>query len=214
MKKTVAFLACILLLCIVPLGAEVIDYTQSTQLIVQKIMDNQGVSTIKQIDPDKVSDAQLERLGDAVMGILIPDEQQHAWMDQMMGGEGSLQLAAKHKWIAYSYLKNDGNLTSAGWGSEMLGSGMMMSGWNNAWYGINGMRGWPLWSGILVFLLVAGIIFLAIVLSIRFFTPGGFSKRGKKASETETPLSILKQRYAKGEITKEEFLEMKETLLK
>lgn len=213
MKKPLVFLACILLLSIASLYAEVGSYMQSAQLIIQKIMDNQGVSTIKQIDPDKVSDAQLERLGDAVMGILIPDEQQHAWMDQMMGGEGSVQLDAKHKWIAYSYLKNDGNLTSIGWGSELMGSGMMMSGWNNGWYGTNDMRGWPIWSGILVLILVAGVVFLGIALSIRIFTPGGYSKRGKRPSEEETPLSILKQRYAKGDITKEEFLEIKETLL-
>lgn len=213
MKKPLVFLACILLLSIASLYAEVGGYMQSAQLIIQKIMDNQGVSTIKQIDPDKVSDAQLERLGDAVMGILIPDEQQHAWMDQMMGGEGSVQLAAKHKWIAYSYLKNDGNLTSIGWGSEIMGSGMMMSGWNNGWYGTNGLRGWPFWSGILVFLLVAGIVVVAIMLSIRLFSPGGFKKGKKKSPETETPLTILKQRYAKGDITKEEFLEIKETLL-
>ena len=52
---------------------------------------------------------------------------------------------------------------------------------------------------------IAWIIFLVWI----FAMPSAFS--GKKR-EKETPLDILKKRYARGEITKEEFEEKKETL--
>jgi putative membrane protein len=60
------------------------------------------------------------------------------------------------------------------------------------------------WGGILI---VIGIIILVIALARR----GGGN--GKGTSPRETALDALKRRYANGEISREEFLEMKRDLL-
>jgi len=50
-------------------------------------------------------------------------------------------------------------------------------------------------------------VILLIYLSIRYLI-----NRSKKVHEEKTALDIVKERYAKGEITKEEFEEIKKTL--
>lgn len=53
-------------------------------------------------------------------------------------------------------------------------------------------------------LLIVGIVLLAVWL---------FRQQGAGAGREESPLEILKKRYAKGEIDKEEFEQMKEDLI-
>ena len=66
---------------------------------------------------------------------------------------------------------------------------------NNSCWGM----GWGMW-----------FIPLLIILAIYFFSKSN-SKRNIEQT-TETPLDILKKRYAKGEITKEQFEEMKNNI--
>jgi putative membrane protein len=81
-----------------------------------------------------------------------------------------------------------------GWG--MMGRGMMF--------------GFPFIGGIGMFLfwllIIAGVVWLIRSLS------RGAGTAGTNATTNESPLEILKRRYAKGEITKEQFNEMKNTL--
>jgi len=74
-------------------------------------------------------------------------------------------------------------------------------------------------SGMWIFPLLMMIIMLIIV--SRIFGPGNFRSpwgqggdkhKGEEASE-ETPMELLKKRYAKGEIGKDEFDQMKKDLL-
>jgi putative membrane protein len=174
--------------------------SRSVQVLMQEIMDVQDVGSIKEIMADTVSKNLLEELGEAVMVLLLPDEQQQALMDFMLGGEGSKELAAKHRWIAYSYLQNGGNLTTTGWNRSGYKTGQTMVG--------------AFWWGIFVFLVVLGILVVLVIVFAKAFKTGGKGGWEKKIPEGQTPLSILKLRYAKGEITKEEFQEMKEILLK
>ena len=59
--------------------------------------------------------------------------------------------------------------------------------------------GWAMW-----------LIPLIIILVIYFLVIN--NSRNKNGQNTETPLEILKKRYAEGEITKEQFEEMKKNI--
>jgi putative membrane protein len=73
-------------------------------------------------------------------------------------------------------------------------------------------------SGMWIFPMIMMIIMLLVVFGI--FGRGGFrppwskgdGRRHSESPGSETPLDILKKRYAKGEITKEEFDQMKKDL--
>ena len=54
-------------------------------------------------------------------------------------------------------------------------------------------------------------ITIVLVIAVIGFGAYSFTKKGN-ISQSETPLDILKKRYAKGEITKEEFEEIKKNL--
>lgn len=77
---------------------------------------------------------------------------------------------------------------------------------NDGW----GMGGWPMMGGMwcpIVWLVVAVALVVLIVLAVKYFTPKGPAGKAEKSS-----LEILKERYAKGEISKAEFEEMKKDL--
>jgi len=171
--------------------------------VLQEIRESQGIGEKEKIDPDKVSDEQLEELGDAVMSVMHPDPREHEWMDNMMGGEGSSTLSAMHKIMGYNYLRDSyGGMMGRGMmGPGMMGRGMMDRGMMDRGIMDFGYGGILMW--ILFLILITVIIYLIIQAT---------KTRGLVASTAETPLEILKKRYAKGEITKQEFEKMKKDL--
>jgi uncharacterized membrane protein len=66
-------------------------------------------------------------------------------------------------------------------------------------------------GGATLVLLLGGLIALAVVLLTRT-SSGREPSGGSTASTSPTPMEILKARYARGEITKEEYTEMREHL--
>jgi len=78
--------------------------------------------------------------------------------------------------------------------------GWMMSGWGMGY----GFFGW------LMMFLFWILIIAAVVLGVRWFVDQG---KLKGSSVEETPLDILKKRYASGEIDKEEFETMRRELM-
>lgn len=91
----------------------------------------------------------------------------------------------------------------------MMGGGMMggmMSGWNWGNWGGNMWWGWLL---MLLFwvLLIGGVVAL-VAWSVRLVRPSGSGVGGRPGEALE----ILKQRYARGEITGEQFEQMKRDL--
>ena len=78
--------------------------------------------------------------------------------------------------------------------------GWMMSGWGMGY----GLFGW------LIMFLFWILIIAAVVLGVRWFIDQG---KLKGSSVEETPLDILKKRYASGEIDKEEFETMRRELM-
>ena len=106
--------------------ADEVDHDRSLEEVTADIRDRLGLSTEEPIDPETVPDDLLVTLGDVVMAQLHPNEREHAWMDQMMGGEGSASLDAAHRWMAYRYLTG-GYAVADGYGYRggMMGGGMM-----------------------------------------------------------------------------------------
>ena len=75
-----------------------------------------------------------------------------------------------------------------------------MRGWEHMmYYGYGGMFMWVLF-----------IVIIAVVLI--YFVVQSAKPKGNLGVSGETPLDILKKRYAKGEITKDEFDRMKKDL--
>lgn len=89
-----------------------------------------------------------------------------------------------------------------GWGMigpGMMGPGMMRGGWGFGFLG-------PIVLLVLGVLIVGGVVWFVQALA----RGGSMSGTGKTGAEA--PLDILKRRYAAGEITKEQFQEMRRTL--
>jgi len=58
------------------------------------------------------------------------------------------------------------------------------------------------------------VVFWALIIFGIAFIVRAFSRRAGQTGAEETSLGILKKRYAKGEISKEEFYRMKDDLMK
>ncbi len=71
-----------------------------------------------------------------------------------------------------------------------------------------GNWGWGMGFGWVFMIVFWALVILGVVYLVQMATRGG------KSIGQETPLDILKKRYAKGEITKEEFERMKDDLMK
>ncbi|AFM24637.1 SHOCT domain-containing protein [Desulfomonile tiedjei] len=84
-----------------------------------------------------------------------------------------------------------------GWMDHMMGWGMWMAPW-----------GW------LLTLLVIGLLIYALAgRGAQGFSDASRESRVGERKDFETPLDIVKKRYAKGEISREDFEQMKKDLL-
>ncbi len=101
-----------------------------------------------------------------------------------------------------------GLIASGGWGRGygwgMTGPGMMGPGMMGGWGGFPFMG--PIFGLVFVCLIIGGVAWFVQSRSREESRPGS----GPTA--TETPLEILKRRYASGEVTKEQFEDMRRTL--
>lgn len=173
------------------------DFTETKQLI------DSGISC------DKLTDEQLEAMGDYYMEQMYPGEA-HEIMDQMMGGEGSENLKQVHIQMAKRLYCNEdvGGMMNMMMGGGMMGNWSDSSSLNNFNNPISMMNfgftpfGW-IFMILFWVLVIAGIIAL-----IKWIT--GQNKTEYRSHKTA--LDILKERYAKGEINKKEFEEKKKEI--
>lgn len=87
-----------------------------------------------------------------------------------------------------------------GWNTPGWGPGMMVYGFGHSWVGY------------LMMILIWGVIILGAVALIRWLIQSG--RGGSQAAPGgSSALEILKARYARGEISKEEFESMKKDIL-
>ena len=190
MKKVLVFIiGLVLLLNISSVLAYEYNLAETKQLI------DSGVGC------DKLTNEQLEAMGDYYMEQMHPGES-HELMDNMMGGEGSESLKRVHINMAKRLYCNENvymgyGMMGSGGMMSMMGRGMM--GGYPASYDYNNYGYW----NIFWILLFATVIFLIVWIIHRF---------GIKKTASETPLNILRKRFAKGEINKKQFEEMKKEM--
>ena len=72
-----------------------------------------------------------------------------------------------------------------------------------------GNYGWGMGFGWFFMIILSIVIILCVVFLVKLFT-----RRQEGKYQNEAPLDILKKRYAKGDITREEFEKMKSDLKK
>jgi len=196
------------------------EHGKSVELILKEIREEQGIELNESINLDKVSPELLEELGEAVMSIMHPDPKQHEWMDTMMGGEGSARLRAMHQTMGYQYLTGEsGPIMGRGIapcrGGALfnrrgkMGHGMMgyPFSYGGRWgFGMMNLRyGGMIVMWVIVIVLIGLVVYL-IVRSQRPKESGGILRSG------ETPIDIIKRRYASGEINREEYERLQKDL--
>lgn len=76
------------------------------------------------------------------------------------------------------------------------------------WHDVEGMGWWMLWGAFMMILFWGGLIAL-VVWAVRSFTGSPRTDTGDGGSRA---LSVAEERYARGEITREEFLQIKSDL--
>jgi putative membrane protein len=75
--------------------------------------------------------------------------------------------------------------------------------------------GWMIFGGLIMLLFWGGLliaVFFIIRAALRSDTRQGPRRNGSPATGSKTPLDILKERYARGEISKAEYEQMREDL--
>lgn len=170
---------------------------------------------LKQVECKNLSDDNYEVLGEYFMGQSIGDSQRHAAMNQMMAGmmgeQGEKQMhIAMGKRLSgcdpsATLPANSQTMMNMMMGGSMMGGGgnsMMGTGWNM-------MDGWDRFGpvGWLLMLLFWALLILSVIALIRYLTLTGRSREGN------SPIDILKERYARGEVDKKEFEARKKDLL-
>ncbi len=169
----------------------------------------------KQATCDSLKADDYELLGEYFMGQSIGNTERHAVMNQMMqnmmGQNGEEQM---HISLGKRSSGCDTNASfPSGYGLPMVwwmmggGGNPMMGygGWNN-W---GNMMGWGGFGFGWIFMIIFWIlIILGVVALVRYF--GGTKQTSM--DRAKTPLDILKERYAKGEIDKKEFEDKKKDL--
>lgn len=145
--------------------------TPELQGALQEIYASQGIAANAKIDCAKVTDTEFEKLGDAYMGLMVPNGSQHEAMDTMMGGEGSESLSQAHINMGRSYLGCWSGYEGSPVGMSMMGyaghgngytSGMMN---NYDWNG-RGTFGYS-WFGTITMVLIWILLGLGIAVLVK-----------------------------------------------
>lgn len=155
----------------------------------------------KQLTCQNLTDDNFDVLGEYFMGQSVGNTERHAVMNQMMknmmGEQAETQM---HISLGKRSSGCDTNASfPSGYGLPMMG--WMMGGGGNLMMGYGGFGfGW-------IFMVVFWVlIILGVVILVRYLFSAKQNEFGK------TPLDILKERYAKGEIDKKEYEEVKKDL--
>ncbi len=207
MKKliagTLSVLLCTLLLSTPTLAKEADDHTAREEaegkIIWQQLQDEEA-------DCADLTDENFGSLGEYYMGLMAGDahESMNDMMISMMGEDGE---EAMHVAMGKRLSGCDPTAaTDAGYGGwiSMMGSGMMS---NN--YSTNSMMNFGAMSGGWFFMIVFWVLIIVGIIALVKW----LMQQGQGSAQTKTPIDVLKERYAKGEIDKKEFEDKKKDLV-
>lgn len=156
-----------------------------------------------QITCQQLSDDDFDVLGDYYMGQMAGNTASHAQMNarmsQMMGDNGEKQmhialgkrLSGCNTGAAFPS-QTTGLFSMMGFGSGVGGWGMMNS--LNGWFGLGWLPMFLFW----------------ILIALGIF---GIAKLITNKTNQQSPMDVLKSRYAKGKISRKEFEDLKKDLL-
>ena len=195
----------------------------NTAIQSQQAEEQEGAKLLDELNTkiiicQKLTDDNFEKIGEYYMGKMIGDTARHiamnSMMQSMMGQTGEEQAhIAMGKRIS-------GCDTSAEFPSQGTGfmpmMQMMMGGWSspvgsnqsnnsmmNFGFGTFGGFGW-------VFMILWWVLIIAGIVALIKWLSG--QSRGGSHDHEKSPVEILKERYARGEIDKKEFEEKKKDL--
>lgn len=140
---------------------------------LQDIYKTQNISEQSKVDCSKATDDQFEKLGDASMGYGITEEQ-HAAMENMMGGEGSSTLKQAHINMGRAYLGCWSNYKSGPTLMPMMGySGTLAGPVHNFTNGFGMMNGYThgyFWVCVITIILIWTVLILGITALIKWLS--------------------------------------------
>lgn len=171
------------------------DHTAQEEAEGKEIWENLQA---KKTTCNELSDENFGSLGEYFMGQSIGNTQRHAFMNQMMknmmgeAGEEQMHVVMGKR---MSGCDTSAVVPSSGTGFMPM-MNMMMGGWNGF-----GLLGW------IPMLLFWVLLILGVVALLRYLGRSG------QQQEDKTPLTILKERYARGEIDKKEFEQKKKEIV-
>lgn len=226
MKKlfTSVFLFLFIMTSVIGVSAQEVEM-RSVDVIVSDIRTNLQIETNAVVDPSLVKVELLEELGDSVMETYIGNSTMHEQMDEYFGGEGSATLTSLHIQLGEDYLNgypitmmtfmnygyNDQTNTNGYYGGMMGGrinsngidSNYANTNTANGYYGMmNNFSSGGMIMGMLGFLVL-------IVALVYLFSS---NNRNQVFPTSNNAMNILKERYARGEITRDEFIQISSTI--
>ena len=177
----------------------VLVFALSTLVFANENFDEAARLIENKVSCDELTEDQLEMIGDYYMEQMHPGEI-HEIMDERMGGEGSDSLRQVHINMARNFYCGEYGAMPIGMMNVMMNrGGNNMMGYYGSPYGWWGFG----WFGMVMMILFWVVIIWLIVWAIKHFTTG-----------KESPLDILEKRFARGEISKKEYSEMKREMRK
>lgn len=241
MKKlfTSVFLFLFIMTSVIGVSAQEVEM-RSVDVIVSEIRTNLQLETNAVVDPNLVKVELLEELGDSVMEAYIGNSAMHGQMDEYFGGENSATLTSLHIQLGEDYLNgypitmmtfmnygyNDQTNTNGSYGmigrnydynsndyyGGMMGGRINSNGIDssyaytnptNRYYGMmNNFSSGGMILGMLGFLVL-------IVALVYLFSS---NNRNQVFPSGNNAMNILKERYARGEITRDEFIQISSTI--
>lgn len=205
---------------------------RSIDEIVLDIREDLGLSADAVIDPTLVDTLRLEELGDSVMEAYFNNTELHEEWDDYLGGETSVTLQNVHIRLGVDYL-NGYSITMMSFmpldTTRTFGSNRgfgMMGGYNQSndgyrgmmgnWFGqntgistiapYNAYRSFGMMNSFGFGGMFIGMFGFVLVIALIVFMIMRLFNKQQTSVYTDNALAVLKERYARGEIDREEYI--------